>query len=121
MMYGESQDTIASREKAIGTILAILESTNIKNISHAKPRTALAIALYEAGCRVPSDNECNLALAVVIERIKKMGCYAGLHSKLASPEVKAHSDKGVFISFEQLDELERIAQKGYSEPKGDAW
>lgn len=111
-MYGESEDAIASRKNGIGTLLAILESTQIRNITHTKPRTALAIALYEAGCRVPSDHECNLALQVVIERIKKMGCYAGLYGKGASPEVKAHSDKGVFISFEQLEALEKIPQFG---------
>ena len=110
-MMGESKEQVEAREKAINTLLAALEATYIKNITHWKSRTALAIALYEMGYRMPSDNERNTALSVVIEAIKSKGVLASLNSKFASPEVKARSDKGIFISFEQLQEIEITAQK----------
>ena len=105
-MQGEGKAEIERREREINTLLAALESTNIKNITHLRSRKALAIALHEIGYRIPSDDACSEALSVVIERIKSKGVLSSLNSKYASPEVKARSDKGVFISFEQLQELE---------------
>jgi len=115
-MMGEGKEQIEARERGIRTLLAAIESTNIKNITHSKSREAFAIALYKIGCRIPTDGECATALSIVIERIKNKGAYASLNSRFASPEVKSRSDKGVFISFEQLEELE-IAQKSQIEPK----
>lgn len=110
-MLGESKEQIWAREKGIKTLLTTIEATGIRNITHLRSRTALAIELYEAGYRIPSDSECNAALKVVIERIKNKGVFASLNSKGASPEVKARSDKGVFISFDRLEELEANCSK----------
>lgn len=93
------------RKDEIDTLFADISECELRNISHWKPRMGLAIWLYEKGYRIPETNLSKTALRVALEWIKAKSVFSSLNSKYASPELKAKSPKGIFISFDDFNDL----------------
>lgn len=99
----KTQEEIRNAE--IDKLFDDISECEIRNISHWKPRKSIAIWLYEKGYRIPETNLAKTALKVALEWIRAKSVFSSLNSQYASPELKAKSPKGIFISFDDFNDL----------------